>query len=54
MPIKFTRTVFKSGDSLRITIPMEIVKALNIKEKDQLVIWLDDSRIIMEKPQQQA
>jgi len=33
---------------------MEIVKALNIKEKDQLVIWLDDSRIIMEKSQQQA
>lgn len=51
MPIKFTRTVFKSGDSFRITIPMEIIKALNIKEKDQLVIWLDDSRIIIEKPQ---
>ncbi|MBS7660225.1 AbrB/MazE/SpoVT family DNA-binding domain-containing protein [Candidatus Bathyarchaeota archaeon] len=51
MPIKFIRTVFKSGDSFRITIPMEIVKALNIKEKDKLVIWLDDSRIIIEKQQ---
>lgn len=28
---------------------MEIVRTLNIKEKEQLEIWLDDSRIIMKK-----
>lgn len=49
MPIKFTRTVFKSGDSFRITIPMEIVKTLNINEKETLTIWINDSQIIMEK-----
>jgi len=49
MPITFTRAVFKSGDSYRITIPMEIIKALEIKEKEQLKIWLDNSHIIMEK-----
>jgi antitoxin component of MazEF toxin-antitoxin module len=38
MPIKFERFVFKSGDSLRIMIPMEIIKALNIKEKERLTI----------------
>jgi len=49
MPIKFTRSVFKSGDSYRITIPMEIIKALEIKEKESLEIWLNDSQIIIEK-----
>ena len=49
MPVKFTRKVFKSGDSLRITIPMDIVRTLEIKEKDVLEIWLDDSQIIMKK-----
>ena len=50
MPIKFERSVFKSGDSFRITIPIEIIKTLNIKEKDCLTVWLNDSQIIMEKP----
>ena len=50
MPVKFRRNVFKSGDSYRITIPMGIVKTLDIKEKDELEIWLNDSQIIMQKP----
>jgi len=49
MPVKFKRAVFKSGDSFRVTIPMPIIKAINIKEKDVLEIWLNDSQIIMEK-----
>jgi bifunctional DNA-binding transcriptional regulator/antitoxin component of YhaV-PrlF toxin-antitoxin module len=49
MPITFKRAVFKSGDSYRVTIPMEIVKALDIKEKEELKIWLDEPRIIIEK-----
>jgi len=51
MPVKFRRKIFKSGDSFRITIPMEIVKTLNLKEKDELEIWLNDSQIIMQKPE---
>jgi len=49
IPVKFRRSVFRSGDSFRITIPMEIVRALDINEKEQLSIWLNDSQIIMEK-----
>ena len=49
MPVKFRRTTFKSGNSYRITLPMEIVRTLNIKDKEQLEIWLDDSRIITKK-----
>ena len=50
--VKFRRTVFKSGDSYCITIPMEIVRALDIKEKEPLEIWLNDSQIIIEKIKQ--
>ena len=49
MPVKFSRKVFKSGDSLRITIPMDIVRTLEIQEKDALEIWLDNNHIIMKK-----
>ena len=49
MPVKFTRNIFKSGDSYRITIPMDIIRALELKEKQQLEIWLNDSQIIMQK-----
>jgi len=49
MPVKFKRTMVKVGGSFRITIPMEIITTLNIKDKEQLEIWLDDSRIIMVK-----
>jgi bifunctional DNA-binding transcriptional regulator/antitoxin component of YhaV-PrlF toxin-antitoxin module len=49
MPIKFTRTVFRSGDSFRITIPMPIIDGLEIKEKDVLEIWLTDHEIVMKK-----
>jgi bifunctional DNA-binding transcriptional regulator/antitoxin component of YhaV-PrlF toxin-antitoxin module len=48
MPITFERAVFKSGDSYRITIPMEIIKALNIKEKS-LKISIDEPNILSGK-----
>jgi len=49
MPAEFERSVFKSGGSLRVTIPEPIAKALKIEHKDVLKIWLNDSQIIMEK-----
>jgi len=49
MPVRFKRSVFKSGDSYRVTIPMDIIRTLDIKEKEELEIWLTDSQIVMEK-----
>jgi bifunctional DNA-binding transcriptional regulator/antitoxin component of YhaV-PrlF toxin-antitoxin module len=49
IPVEFKRSVFKSGESVRVTIPAPIAETLNIKHKDVLKIWLDDSRIIMVK-----
>jgi len=47
--VEFKRSVFKSGESVRVTIPAPIAETLNIKHKDILKIWLNDSQIIMEK-----
>ncbi|GEM_PF-2755684 len=47
--ITFKRAVFKSGNSYRINIPMEIVRALNIQEKEQLTICLRDDKILITK-----
>lgn len=46
---KYTRTVFKSGDSLVIAIPSKILKELNISERDILNIFQEDRRIIIER-----
>lgn len=52
MPVKFKRKVFESGNSLRINIPMPIANTLGIKNKDTLVIYMDNHRIIIEKEEQ--
>jgi len=49
MPVKFSRKIAKIGDSFRIVIPAPIVKALNIEDGERLQIWLNDSKIIMER-----
>ena len=49
MPVKFIRSIFRSGDSFRVTLPMAIVRTLGIEEKDKLEIWLTDSEIAMKK-----
>jgi antitoxin component of MazEF toxin-antitoxin module len=49
MPIRFERKVFTSGGSLRVNIPVEITKALEIVDGDTLLISLTDHQILMEK-----
>jgi bifunctional DNA-binding transcriptional regulator/antitoxin component of YhaV-PrlF toxin-antitoxin module len=49
MPIEFERKVFTAGGSLRINLPSPITSTLKIQEGDSLVIWLNDSQIVMEK-----
>jgi hypothetical protein len=48
-PIKFKRKVFESGDSFRVVIPVEIIKALELRNGDDLEIWLNDHQIVMQK-----
>ena len=49
MPIQFERKVFTSGGSLRVNIPVEITKALDISDGDMLLITTNDHQIVMEK-----
>ena len=48
-PVKLRRSVSKSGNSYRITLPMPIVKTLGVDVKDEFLIWMEDSKIIMLK-----
>lgn len=49
MPIKFEISVVQVGKSLKITIPVEICKHLNIKKGDTVLMSVDDDHIIVEK-----
>jgi len=49
MPVTFERKVFATSGSLRVNIPLEIVKALDLKAKDTVRISLNDSQMILEK-----
>jgi len=49
MPVKFELSVMQVGNSLRITIPKEIVKYLNLKKGNTVFMWIDNKHIIVEK-----
>jgi len=49
MPVKFKNKVFKSGGSLRVTIPKPIAETLEIEEGSTLEIWVNDKQIVIEK-----
>ncbi|MGC9778757.1 MAG: AbrB/MazE/SpoVT family DNA-binding domain-containing protein [Candidatus Heimdallarchaeota archaeon] len=47
--IPFKRKVGKIGDSLHITLPKEIVEALDIKQGDIMEIYVKDYKTIIVK-----
>jgi antitoxin component of MazEF toxin-antitoxin module len=49
MPIQFKRSIFATGGSLRVNIPIEIAEALTLKAGDTVLISLTDSQIVMQK-----
>jgi antitoxin component of MazEF toxin-antitoxin module len=49
MPIKFEISVVQVGRSLKVTIPVEIVKHLSLKKGDTVLMSVDDGCIIIEK-----
>lgn len=49
MPVKFEGSVMQVGNSLRITIPQEIAKHLNLERGDSVELWVDNHSMIMEK-----
>jgi len=54
MPVKFEISVVLVGKSLKITIPKEIAKHLNLKKGDTVAMWVDNSHIIVEVEKKKA
>ena len=51
MPVKFRISVVQVGRSLKVTIPVEIIDHLNLKKGDTVLMWTDNSHVILEKEQ---
>jgi antitoxin component of MazEF toxin-antitoxin module len=49
MPITLERTVFVTGNSLRVNIPGPVAKALDLKAGDKVLIALNDHQMTLEK-----
>ena len=49
MPVKFEISVVQVGKSLKVTIPIEIVNHLGLKKGDKVLMYVDNSRVIVEK-----
>jgi AbrB family looped-hinge helix DNA binding protein len=54
MPVKFEISVVLVGKSLKITIPKEIAKHLNLKKGDTVLMWVDNTHIIVEVEKKKA
>jgi antitoxin component of MazEF toxin-antitoxin module len=49
MSIKFEATIKKVGNSLRITIPREIVNQLSLEKSDVVELWVSNHIMLMKK-----
>lgn len=49
MPIEFEISVVKVGNSLRMTIPKEIAKAMNLKKKDTVLVTMNNGHMLVRK-----
>jgi antitoxin component of MazEF toxin-antitoxin module len=49
MPVRFEGSVMQVGNSLRITIPQEIAKHLDLERGDAIELWVNDHSMVMEK-----
>jgi AbrB family looped-hinge helix DNA binding protein len=49
MPIQFEMSVVKVGNSLRMTIPKEIVRAMNLEKGDKLLVGMNNGDMIVKK-----
>jgi len=49
MPVYFERKAKRSGGSIVVSIPPEILRALKIKESDVLLLYVEDDKLVVEK-----
>jgi len=51
MPVEFEIKVVQVGNSLKITVPKEMAKHIGLKKGDTIVMWADNSHILIKKKQ---
>jgi antitoxin component of MazEF toxin-antitoxin module len=49
VPVKFEVSVVLVGTSLKVTIPREMCKHLDLKKGDKVSMWADNNHIVIEK-----
>ena len=49
VPVKFQVKVVQVGNSLKITVPVEVARHLGIEKGDTVNLWVDNNHIIVEK-----
>jgi bifunctional DNA-binding transcriptional regulator/antitoxin component of YhaV-PrlF toxin-antitoxin module len=49
VPVKFKISVVLVGRSLKVTIPKEICEHLKLKRGDIVLMWADNTHVIIEK-----
>jgi AbrB family looped-hinge helix DNA binding protein len=49
LPVKFEVSVVLVGKSLKVTIPKEVCKHLNLNKGDIVSLWADNNHVILEK-----
>lgn len=47
--IKFTRTIWKTGNSLVVALPLELLKAYGLKEGDEVEVYSKNGEITLKK-----
>jgi AbrB family looped-hinge helix DNA binding protein len=53
LPVKFEVSVVLVGKSLKVTIPKEVCKHLDLKKGDTVLMWTDNSHLIVEKKKEE-
>ncbi len=49
MPVEFEVSLVRVGNSIRVTIPIEVVRALNLRKGDKMGLSLTDHEIVLRK-----
>jgi len=49
VPVKFEVSVVLVGKSLKVTIPKEICRHLDLKKGNMVSMWTDNNHVILEK-----
>lgn len=53
LPVRFEVSVVLVGKSLKVTIPKEVCRHLGLKKGDTVLMWADNSHLIIEKKKEE-